>query len=158
MISGSPISTHFATCAHICHPVRWVTEKMYRIMQQPNMNSNEISELSLTPGKPSSYSPNPASAIRGAADNGLRNLWKFWGIVRPQTEMIQPATAVRPAETLQHDDAHLTTLRQRPLKPSMIWIVDAMMKAPCVPRMVRKNFCTDSSDRNLVNFTRISHR
>lgn len=28
----------------------------------------------LTPGKPSSYSPNPASDIRGTADNGLSNL------------------------------------------------------------------------------------
>jgi hypothetical protein len=37
-------------------------------------------------------------------------------------------------------DTNLTTLRQSPLNPSMIWIVDAMRRAPCVPLIVRKNF------------------
>lgn len=42
------------------------------------------------------------------------------------------------------NNTNLTTLRQSPLKPSMIWIVDAMMRAPCVPRIVRKNFFTSA--------------
>ena len=37
-------------------------------------------------------------------------------------------------------DTNLTTLRQSPLNPSMIWIVDAMRRAPCVPLIVRTNF------------------
>lgn len=35
-----------------------------------------------TPGKPSSYSPNPASETKGTADNGLSNLWQRWELCK----------------------------------------------------------------------------
>lgn len=38
-------------------------------------------------------------------------------------------------------NTNLTTMRHRPLKPRMIWRVEATINAPCVPRMIRRNFC-----------------